>query len=395
MKAIKTLVAVIGMTVAVFTINAETIPGCGDRTNGFSVTTGQSCFGNMPTPITLPTNVVSVPASNQILTVETVASNLWMFQSKPAFMSWALRRVSNLDLEFRSPVMVASGGYSWGWSYSSLSPSIDEMSDTVASVEVSFPIATSGLVTVTVKYLDTNWVALFEGSSEKYTYQDYPQPTNGVMRWSLYGKDPEVTIAKNIRVTVPGARYLQIFPEDGGEPIWLSPDSNGGFLIPRNVIGSRSVIVAIDSNWNQIAFDVPSGSASKVGEVHANVRPTIEGTQVLTNVNTIVIRPEAEYRRGSDILTEVTYTSNVSGVRLVVRTSEGETAQKVIIVNVATGDSGEFPINWNEDLELDFSIGRYHVIPIWWNFQDSTFESPYNSYRGGSGAVTPVIIEEK
>src|SRR3989344_1423706 len=150
MKAIKTLVAVIGMTGGVFPINAETIPGCGDRTNGFSVTTGQSCFGNMPTPITLPTNVVSVPASNQILTVETVASNLWMFQSKPAFMSWALRRVSNLDLEFRSPVMVNSGGYSWGRDYQSPSPSIDEMNNLISSNDVAFPIARSGPVTVTV-----------------------------------------------------------------------------------------------------------------------------------------------------------------------------------------------------------------------------------------------------
>ncbi len=306
------------------------------------------------------TNVVSVPATNQILTVETVASNLWMFRSKPAFMSWALRRVSNLELDFRSPVMVASGGYGWGRPYSSTSPSIDEMNNLVSSNEVSFPIARSGYVTVTVTYVDTNWATLFQGSSEKYAYEDYPQSTNGITQYSLYGNEPVVTIAKDIRVVVTGARYLQIFPENGGEPTWLYADKGGGFEIPRSVIGSGSVIVAIDINGNQIAFDLRTGHASAVGQLQTRIRPTIEGTLVLTNATEINIRPEAQYGSGSDILAEVTYTQNITNVHLVVRTSEGETAQKVIIVNLGTGDSGEFLINYGEDLQLDFQVGTLH-----------------------------------
>lgn len=378
MKKIKNLVAVIGMTVAVSLTNAQTSSTGGGSGGGHS-----------------PTNVVQVPATNTILTVETVASNLWMFQSKPAFMSWAVRKVAdngNLDLEFRSPVIVG-GGYGWGRGYSSSSPSIDEMNNLVSSNEVSFPVAMSGPVTVTVRYLDSNWMTLFEGSSVKYAERQgppYSSITGEPLGWSLYGSDPEVTIARNIRVVIPGARYLQIFSENGGEPVWLYADKEGGFNIPRSVIGSDSTIVAIDYNWNnRIAFDIRRGQAREVGNVTDAVRPTIEGTQILTNATQIVIRPEAQYGRGSDILTEVTYTQNVGGVRLVVRTSEGETAQKVIILNVATGETGEYPISWGYDLQLDFTVGRYHIIPVWWNFRDSTFNLPYQ--YGGGTVTTPVV----
>lgn len=373
------LVAAIGMAVAVSLANAQTPPSSGGGGSGHS-----------------PTNVVQVPATNTILTVETVASNLWMFQSKPAFMSWAVRRVAdsgNLDLEFKSPVIVG-GGYGWGRGYQSLSPSIDEMNNLVSSNEVSFPVARSGPVTVTVRYLDSNWRTLFEGSSEKYAEQgsSYSPTTGEPQGWSLYGSDPEVTIARNIRVVILGARYLQIFPENGGEPTWLYADKEGGFNIPRNVIGSGSVIIAIDYNWNnQIVFNLRTGQVGQVGEVTGRIRPTIEGTQVLTNATQIVIRPEAQYGRGSDILMEVTYTTNVNHVRLVVRTSEGETAQKVIILNVATGETGEYMIDYGSDLQLDWQVGRYHIIPIWWNFKDSTFQPPYQ-YDSSGGTVA---IEEK
>lgn len=420
MKTFK-LLAAIGMAVAVtltVSTNAQTtttdgsggdcvgtIPGCGCRTNGFSPTTGQPCIGNVPLP-SLPTNVTNVPATDQTITVEAVRESFWMFQSKPAFMSWAVRRVAdqgNLGLDFKSPVMIASGGYGWYMQYNSSSPSIDEMNNLVSSNEVLFPIAREGAVTVTVTYRDKNWVTLFEGSSVKYANLDYSQtqpPVDGKMLWSLYGSDPVVTIAKNIHIVLKGVRYLQIFPENGGEPTWLFADRDGGFDIPRSVIGSGAVIVAVDNsgNGNHITFNLRTDEVRKSGNVHGRIRPTMEGALILTNATSIVIKPEAQYGQGSDIMAEVTYTHNMSRVRLVVRTSEGETAQKVYIVNVATGDYDEYPINWNEDIELDFQIGRYHIVPVWWNFKDSTFLLPYDGNGGGvSSSPTPItpVIEEK
>lgn len=344
-----------------------------------------------------------ITTADDQLVIETVAT-LAPFRSVPAYKSWAIRQVNQIQLDFRSESMVDSIGYGWGWGYNESVPSVEGMADVVASAEVSFRIVKPAIVTAKVSYVDgrSDWRPLFEGTSSFYPWQD--EKTGG---WIIPpGFGPVVGIPEFIKTKLPGISQLQVVRDEYGSPSsqdYIYPDGQGYFNIPRNVIGNTGTWVATPSGSNndkdKFAFRINDGQPVQLKYLTGPVRPTMDGVESLLNPAKIDIKPESRNGVGHDLLKEVTYTTNVGVVVVTAVTSEGEIADTVTVVDLTTGSSADYAVNPKglevspRSIKLTFKVGhRYHVYANWFNFQDESAQygcpPGYDCYGGpGKGSV--------
>jgi hypothetical protein len=256
------------------------------------------------------------------------------------------------------------------------------MADIVASAEVQFEVTGHTSVEINVSYHDTNWVTLFKGTSWKWTTEERKDDGQPPV-WSLTGPEPVVQIAADIKVKIAGASRIQVILQ-GEESLWIYPDEEGYFSIPRRVIGSGADVVAYDQQGDKkVAVNINNGRGVGIETVTTRIRPQLDGVQVLTNAAVINIEPKARFGQGTDVFTEAAYTAAKSGVTIKARTTEGEYAASVTVVNVKTGEEAIFDLAPGSVLELDFPEGRFHVFATWRNFRDSFGEYPW--WYGGKG----------
>lgn len=317
------------------------------------------------------------------LVAETVGA-LAPFRSVPAYKSWAIRQVDQIQLDFKSESMVDSMGYGWGWGYDESVPSIEGMADIVASAEVSFRIVKPAVVTAKVSYLDGKnaWRTLFEGASSFYPWQD--EKTGG---WIIPpGFGPTVGIPEFVKTRLQGISRLQVVRDEYGSPSsqdYIYPDGQGYFNIPRNVIGNTGTWVAMPLGANdddsKFAFRINDGQPVQLKHLTGTVRPTMDGVESLLNPANIDIKPESRNGVGHDLLKEVTYTTNVGAVVVTAVTSEGEIADTVTVIDLTTGNGADYAVNPKgldvspRSVKLTFKVGRrYHVYANWFNFQDES-----------------------
>jgi hypothetical protein len=327
--------------------------------------------------------------------ISQTVSSMSMFRSKPAFMSWALRQVKNLEVNFESDVMVDSSGYGWSSEYNSESPSIAEMNETVAGFDISFDVSGPGSVYTEVSYRDQNYRSLFYGSRYFWTQQSGAR--NAYVIPENFG--PEVRIAETIAVKLEGIERLQVtlnneygYPE---ENIWLGRDGQGYFNIPRRVIGNNGRVIATPinfrSNSDRFMFDINTGSSIAVKRLSGSVTSTVADAHVLMNATSIDIKPVSLFGRGKDLLVEATYTEEVDGVLITPVTTEGEIADTITIVDVVTGESRDYEMNPRNllnsptSMKLDFPVGRFHIYANWRNFKDDTDSGDGYYWSGGKG----------
>ncbi len=345
--------------------------------------------------LALATIASAFAQSSQELVSKTVNS-MSMFRSKPAFMSWALRNVKSIEMNFESTVMVNSSGYGWSWQYNSESPSIEEMGDSVSNKRISFEVSGPGVVDVEVNYMDDDSRNLFSGSGSFWTQHS----ENGSGFVIPEGFGPEVRIADTISLKLDGIESLQVTMADqygfATENVWLSRDNRGYFNIPRNVIGNDGKIIATPierrPGSDAFAFYIKTGSPAKIKEVKGNIHSTVADSRILENSASIDIKPVSLFGRGKDLLVEATYTEEVEGVLITPVTSEGEVADTITIVDVVTGESRDYGINPRnlvngpKSIKLDFPVGRFHIYANWRNFKDESIGgSDYYYWGGGKG----------
>lgn len=338
---------------------------------------------------------VTTSADHQLV-VETV-NTLAPFRSVPAYKSWAVRQVAQIQLDFESESMVDSMGYGWAWGYKSESPSIEEMADIVASADIKFRLAKQAQVKTKVAYTDSGWNSLFEG--ETYFWPWLDMKTAGF--FIPPGLKLVVGIPEFVRIKLQGVSRLQVILDEYGSPSSqenIFPDGQGYFNIPRRMIGNTGTLVATpfgaDSDNSKFAFRINDGQVVQLKYLSGNVRPTMDGVESLLNPAKIDIKPESMNGVGRDLLKEVTYTTNTLEVVVTPVTSEGEIADTIAVVNLSTGNTAMYAINPKgldvspRSIKLPFKAGRYHVYANWFHFQDESAEygcPPGYDCSGGLG----------
>jgi hypothetical protein len=147
-------------------------------------------------------------------------------------------------------------------------------------------------------------------------------------------------------------------------------------------------------NSEKFAIRIADGTQVPITYLKGKVRPSIAGTQVLTNAAVIDIKPRSINYRGEDILNEVTYTGIKNGVVINPITSEGEVAESIVIVDLKTGEWQEYAINFKglangpKSIQLNFPKGRFHIYAKWSSFKDDTTQDGgegYPPYFEGKG----------
>lgn len=363
----KTLLVAVLLMFVTFELKAQSVPG-----NATPVTS----------PDTSPEIATPVINTGAAL-AQSVAESLRMFKSKPQFMSWAVLQVKRVELEMVPDGAANGRGFGWGSTYNNQIPDIEEMADIVASFNIEFQLARRVWIKAHVKYADANFNSLFEG--EQTFWPNYAKGGGMVIpEWV----SPQVSIAKKIRIRLAGVRSLFVTLRDqyGNKTAeyQIDPDYEGYFNLPRQMIENDGEVVAYasdDTIQRPVVVAIRTGDYLVWERLLGTIRPTVKSIESLFDPVKIEILPFSRYDQGEDLLKSVTFTEE-GLVQVLARTSEGEYAQSIVVINLQTSQMQHYTQVHGEFVDIPHGAGKYHIFASWKEFSDNTFA--YDSYDEGN-----------